>query len=53
MREYSAAVRSFNYQQAAGAALAGSLDALNACVECCDRHADGDAIALYLSLIHI
>ncbi len=47
MREYSAAVRSFNYQQAAGAALAGSLDALNACVECCDRHADGDAIALY------
>ncbi|MDU9394410.1 AMP-binding protein [Pseudomonas sp. zfem002] len=47
MRDYSAAARTFNYPQAAGAALAGSLEALNACIECCDRHADGEAVALY------
>ncbi|MDR0280685.1 MAG: AMP-binding protein [Paucimonas sp.] len=47
MRDYSAAARTFNYPQAAGAALAGSLEVLNACVECCDRHADGEAVALY------
>lgn len=47
MREYNAAARSFNYRQVAGAALAGNLDALNACVECCDRHAGGEAVALY------
>ncbi|MEE1923448.1 AMP-binding protein [Pseudomonas sp. 148P] len=47
MRDYSAAAHTFNYPQAAEAALAGSLAALNACVECCDRHADGDAVALY------
>ncbi|WP_110972634.1 AMP-binding protein [Pseudomonas huaxiensis] len=47
MRDYSAAARTFNYPQASRAALAGSLEALNACVECCDRHAGGDRIALH------
>ncbi|PWB35598.1 AMP-binding protein [Pseudomonas sp. SDI] len=46
MREYSAAASSFNYQQTAAAALAGSLEALNACVECCDRHTGSERIAL-------
>lgn len=47
MRDYSAAARTFNYPQAAAKALAGSLEALNACVECCDRHAAGDGVALH------
>lgn len=46
MREYSVAASSFNYQQAADEALAGNLEALNACVECCDRHAQDGRIAL-------
>ncbi|MGE8406741.1 MAG: AMP-binding protein [Pseudomonas sp.] len=48
MRDYGAAARTFNYQHAADAALAGSLTALNACVECCDRHVgDDERTALY------
>ena len=39
MRDHAGAARSFNYTEAAAAALQGSLLALNACVECCDRHA--------------
>ncbi|MDD0973924.1 AMP-binding protein [Pseudomonas fontis] len=46
MRDYSAAASSFNYRQAADAALAGSLEALNACVECCDRHTGDGRVAL-------
>ncbi|CAM3845563.1 Acyl-coenzyme A synthetase ACSM4, mitochondrial [Pseudomonas reidholzensis] len=45
MRDYAEAVHSFNYSGAA-AALHGSLGALNACVECCDRHAGNDKTAL-------
>ncbi|MDF0731530.1 AMP-binding protein [Pseudomonas entomophila] len=41
MRDYAEAASSFNFAHTADAALQGSLEALNACVECCDRHADG------------
>ncbi|KTC54411.1 AMP-binding protein [Pseudomonas fluorescens ABAC62] len=47
MRDYDSAVSSFDYLQRAAQDLHGKLDALNACVECCDRHAHGDAVALY------
>ncbi|WDY59726.1 AMP-binding protein [Pseudomonas sp. PSKL.D1] len=46
MREYAEAVRSFAYDQVAAHALQGNLDALNACVECCDRHVGGNKTAL-------
>ncbi len=47
MRDYFAAAREFDFTNAASDALSGDLDALNACVECCDRHADKGRIALY------
>ena len=37
MRDYTEAARAFDHGQAAAAALHGHLEALNACVECCDR----------------
>ena len=46
MRDYAEAVRSFQYADAVQAALHGNLSALNACVECCDRHVGGDRTAL-------
>ncbi|MDZ3990897.1 AMP-binding protein [Pseudomonas sp. Teo4] len=46
MRDYAEAVRSFNYDEVASAALHGNLEALNACVECCDRHAGSGKLAL-------
>ena len=47
MRDYLSAVSQFNYQHTVDAALAGDLTALNACVECCDRHALPGRIALF------
>ncbi|MNO51607.1 Acetyl-coenzyme A synthetase [compost metagenome] len=47
MRDYTTAAARFDYLQAANAALDGDLSALNACVECCDRHAGSDRTALY------
>ncbi|NWC72409.1 AMP-binding protein, partial [Pseudomonas sp. P7758] len=47
MRDYSAATTQFNYQHTVDAALSGNLQALNACVECCDRHALPGRIALF------
>ncbi|MGV2834466.1 AMP-binding protein [Pseudomonas shirazensis] len=47
MRDYDSAVTSFNYHQLAGQDLHGELAAMNACIECCDRHAYSDAVALY------
>ncbi|NLT87756.1 MAG: AMP-binding protein [Pseudomonas lactis] len=47
MREYLAATTEFDYQHTVDAALAGNLQALNACVECCDRHALPGRIALF------
>ena len=46
MRDYAEAVRAFDHAQAAAAALHGELTALNACVECCDRHAGAGKLAL-------
>lgn len=47
MRDYAAAVAEFDYAATAQQQLSGSLDALNACVECCDRHAASGRTALY------
>ncbi|MBD9462188.1 AMP-binding protein [Pseudomonas sp. Pdm06] len=47
MRDYSSATSQFDYQHTVNAALHGSLEALNACVECCDRHALPGRIALF------
>ena len=47
MRDYLSATSQFNYQHTVNAALAGDLTALNACVECCDRHALPGRIALF------
>ena len=46
MRDYAEAARSFDYTQAVQAALQGNLQAMNACVECCDRHVGSDRPAL-------
>ncbi|NWB95646.1 AMP-binding protein [Pseudomonas gingeri] len=47
MRDYQTATADFDYQQAAHAGLKGTLTALNACIECCDRHALPGRIALF------
>ncbi|RII76286.1 acyl-CoA synthetase [Pseudomonas monteilii] len=46
MRDYAEAARAFDHARAAAAALHGNLEALNACVECCDRHAGSGKLAL-------
>ncbi|RWU18153.1 AMP-binding protein [Pseudomonas alkylphenolica] len=46
MRDYSVAASGFDYSQVASASLHGGLDALNACVECCDRHVGNARVAL-------
>jgi len=46
MRDYAEAARAFDYKATAAVALHGQLDALNACVECCDRHAGSGRLAL-------
>ncbi|MDR2307776.1 MAG: AMP-binding protein [Paucimonas sp.] len=46
MRDYAEAARSFDHARAAAAALHGDFEALNACVECCDRHTGSDQPAL-------
>ncbi|WP_017131938.1 AMP-binding protein, partial [Pseudomonas agarici] len=47
MRDYLAATENFNYQHTVDAALQGTLTALNASVECCERHALPGRIALF------
>ncbi|MDB6442667.1 AMP-binding protein [Pseudomonas sp. 21TX0197] len=47
MRDYSSATSQFDYLNTVNAALHGSLEAMNACVECCDRHALPGRIALF------
>ncbi len=47
MSNYLDVAQNFNLENAANTLLSGSLNALNACYECCDRHAVGDKIALY------
>ena len=46
MRDYAEAARAFDHANAAATALHGNLEALNACVECCDRHAGSGKLAL-------
>lgn len=46
MRDYFTAAGEFDYASAASSTLAGDLEALNACVECCDRHAEPGRVAL-------
>lgn len=47
MRDYTVVTAGYEYERALKAALSGRPDALNACVECCDRYAEGDGVALY------
>ncbi len=44
--DYAKAAAGFDFDAAVKDALAGDLSAMNACIECCDRHADGSAVAL-------
>ena len=46
MRDYFTAARNFDFETTVADTLAGRLDALNACVECCDRHVGADRTAL-------
>ncbi|KJK05441.1 AMP-binding protein [Pseudomonas tussilaginis] len=46
MRDYSDAASGFDYLRVASADLHGDLSALNACIECCDRHVGSNKIAL-------
>jgi acetyl-CoA synthetase len=47
MQDYSAAVEQFDYATTVAQVLSGSPDTLNAYVECCERHAGGNRVALY------
>ncbi|MCJ8511722.1 AMP-binding protein [Acinetobacter lwoffii] len=47
MLDYQTTVQDFDLNTVASQYLSGSMQAVNACYECCDRHADSDAIALY------
>ena len=47
MRDYLTAMTDFDYQRTVTGALDGHLEAINACVECCDRHALPGRIALF------
>ncbi|MAB97726.1 MAG: AMP-binding protein [Pseudomonadaceae bacterium] len=47
MVDYFAAAKSFDFRRAAEQSLAGTPDSLNACIECCDRHALPGRIALF------
>ncbi|WP_120429793.1 AMP-binding protein [Acinetobacter baylyi] len=49
MLDYQTVATSFDFHRAANEMLSGSLDQVNACYECCDRHAESnpEKIALY------
>ncbi|MGL5210803.1 MAG: AMP-binding protein, partial [Acinetobacter junii] len=47
MLNYKDVANAFDFENTAQQMLSGSLDALNACFECCDRHVDGEKVALY------
>lgn len=47
MLNYEDVANQFDLKDAANSLLNGSLDALNACEECCDRYATTDRVALY------
>ena len=46
MRDHATAASEFDYDQTVSAILSGDLSAMNACIECCDRHADSEKVAL-------
>lgn len=46
VEDYAQAYANFSRDALAKEILSGSLERLNACIECCDRWADGDQIAL-------
>ncbi|MCU9947653.1 AMP-binding protein [Pseudomonas sp. PDM13] len=46
MRDYHEAARRFDFADAFAGTLAGTPEALNACIECCDRHAEPGRVAL-------
>lgn len=46
MQNYQKMIQEFDLNTVAQQFLSGSMEALNACYECCDRHADSDKIAL-------
>jgi acetyl-CoA synthetase len=43
MSNYHQVAKSFNLDGAVEAMLSGSVEQLNACYECCDRHADAES----------
>lgn len=45
--DYAQTYAAFDLDAAVRATLDGNLDAMNACVECCDRHAQPGRVALY------
>ena len=45
MLNYQKTVQAFDLNTVANHLLSGSIDALNACYECCDRYADSERIA--------
>jgi acetyl-CoA synthetase len=47
MLNYQKTVQNFDLNTVASQFLFGSTQAVNACYECCDRHANSDAIALF------
>ena len=47
MLNYKDVAQTFDFESTAQKMLSGSLDALNACFECCDRHVNGEKVALY------
>ncbi len=49
MLNYKETVQAFDLQSTATQMLSGSVNALNACYECCDRHAHDDKIRLVLA----
>lgn len=44
--DYFKASQTFDFERTVKGAISGSFAAMNACYECCDRHAEGGAIAL-------
>ncbi|MHB0777245.1 AMP-binding protein [Halomonas sp. WWR20] len=47
MRSHTQATAEFDYSTVANSVLAGNLSAMNACVECCDRHALPGRVGLF------
>ncbi|HHX34142.1 MAG TPA: AMP-binding protein [Gammaproteobacteria bacterium] len=45
-RDYFQASKTFDFDGMVSNAICGTFTAMNACYECCDRHADADAVAL-------